>query len=296
MRVRAWIAQSFRSSVCPWVVALGLFVSASGAWAEADRIVSINPSLTSILVALGAVDRLVGVDDYSARQIEAVKDLPRVGGLFNPSLESVVALRPDLVVLVPSAEQRSLQSRLRGLGIRVESFQNIRFDEVLENIARIGRLTDTEAAAKERIEAIERASRQARALTQEQRPRSVLVVLQRDPIFVVGRGGFLEEILEGLGLSNAAATFDEPYPRVGREWVVENAPEVLIDLSPELDDPVAFWSRWSSIPAVKEGRVIDLDASVVSMPGPYLDRATKLLLEAVYGPDLAARLELESRP
>ena len=296
MRVRAWIAQAFRWSVCLWAVALASSVSVSGAWAGAERIVSINPSLTSILVALGAADRLVGVDDYSAREIEAVQDLPRVGGLFNPSLESVVALRPDLVVLVPSAEQRSFQSRLLDLGIHVESFQNISYAEVLENITRMGSLTGQEVAAQERIEAIEGVSRQARRLTQDKAPLSVLVVLQRDPLYVVGRGGFLEEILDGLGLKNAAAAFDEPYPRVGREWVVKRAPEVLIDLSPDLDDPVVFWSRWPSLPAVKQGRVIGLDASVISMPGPYLDRATQLLLEAVYGPELAARLERESRP
>jgi len=296
MRVRAWIAKAFQWNARPWALAWALFVSASGAWAETSRIVSLNPSLTSIVVALGAGHRLVGVDDYSARQIEAVEDLPRVGGLFNPSLESVVALRPDLVVLVPSAEQRGFQSRLRDLGIRVESFQNIRFDEVLENIVRMGRLTGKEGEARERVEAIERVSRAGRALTRGKKRQSVLVVLQRDPLYVVGRGSFLEEILAGLGLENAAGAFDEAYPRVGREWVVERAPEILIDLGPESDDPGEFWSRWPSIPAVKEGRVSGLDAGLISMPGPYLDRATESLMGAVYGPELAAQLERASRP
>ncbi|MEE3325780.1 MAG: helical backbone metal receptor [Myxococcota bacterium] len=296
MRVRAFIAFCCRSGGGLLAVGLVLFLSAALSRADASRIVSLNPSLTSILVALGAGDRLVGVDDYSARQIAAVEDLPRVGGLFNPSLESVLALRPDLVVLVPSAEQRGFQSRLTELGIRVESFQNIRFEEVLENIARIGALTGEKTRANERIAAIERASRVARALTQDKEPQSVLVVLQRDPLYVVGRGNFVEEILAGLGLENAAATFDEAYPRVGREWVVERAPDIVIDLSPELEAPGEFWSRWPSIPAVENGRVIGLDASLISMPGPDLDRATHLLLGSVYGRELAAQLEAESRP
>ena len=296
MFVRAWTAQTFRSSACLLVVALALVLPASGSSASAERIVSINPSLTSILVAVGAKDRLVGVDDYSARQFEAVQDLPRVGGLFNPSLESVVALRPDLVVLVPSAEQRAFQSRLTELGIQVESFQNIRFEEVLENIARIGALTGQDQVAQERIEAIERVSGATRRLTQGKKPRSVLVVLQRDPLYIVGGGSFLEKMLSDLGLKNVASTFDEAYPRVGREWVVEMAPEIVIDLGPELDDPSEFWSRWPSIPAVKKGRVIGLDAGLISMPGPYLDRALHSLMGAVYGPGPAAQLEVESRP
>src|SRR6185295_6911539 len=80
--------------------------------APAQRIVSMNPSLTRILVALGAGDALVGVDDFSAKAEPSVAKLPRVGGLYSPSLESVVALRPDLVVIVPSLEQRDFRTRL----------------------------------------------------------------------------------------------------------------------------------------------------------------------------------------
>jgi iron complex transport system substrate-binding protein len=276
------------------LLVLVLLVSTTPARAEARRIVSLNPSLTSILVALGAGDRLVGVDDYSARQMAAVETLPRVGGLFNPSLEAVLALQPDLVVLVPSAEQRDFQSRLAGLGIHVETFQNIRFKEVLENIDRLGALTGRKKEAKERIAEIERVSEAARTLTAQRKPQSVLVVLQRDPLYVVGRGSFMEEMLAGLGLRNAASSFDEAYPRVGREWVVESAPEILIDLSPEPGSPADFWSHWPSIPAVERGRVIGLDASLISMPGPYLDRATLALVAAVYGSEAEAQLQANS--
>ena len=295
MYLREFIVSIRRSRGCLWLLALMLLVSTTSARAEARRIVSLNPSLTSILVALGAGDRLVGVDDYSARQIVEVETLPRVGGLFNPSLEAVLALQPDLVVLVPSAEQRGFQSRLAELGIHVESFQNIRFKEVLENIDRLGALTGRKKEAKERIAEIERVSEAGRLLTAQRKPQSVLVVLQRDPLYVVGRGSFMEEMLSGVGLRNAASSFDEAYPRVGREWVVESAPDILIDLSPEPGNPTDFWSHWPSIPAVKRGRVIGLDASLISMPGPYLDRATLALVAAVYGSESAAQLEANSR-
>ena len=78
-----------------------------------------NPSLTRMLIALEAQQVLVGVDEYSADHEPAVAALPRVGGLFNPSLEAVVALEPDLVVVVPSVQQRDFRSRLRELGVEV---------------------------------------------------------------------------------------------------------------------------------------------------------------------------------
>ena len=97
---------------------------------------------------------LVGVDSWSQKQRSAVAKLPDVGGLFDPSLEGVVALEPDLVVLTPSVEQRDFRSRLEALGIRVAGFENVRFDEVLSNILNLGVLVDREAEARVRVLAI----------------------------------------------------------------------------------------------------------------------------------------------
>lgn len=262
----------------------------------AGRIVSINPSLTSILVALDAREALVGVDDYSARQQSEVAGLPTVGGLFNPSLEAVVALRPDVVVLVPSAEQRDFRERLQTLGIRVATFENIHFDEVLENIERLGALTGRDRRARARIEAIVRTRAAAARVTAARRSPRVLLVLQRDPIFIVGRGSFLGEMVDVLGAENLGREFAAPYPQIAAEWLVASAPDVLIDLSPGSEDPVPHWSRWSSIPAVAQGRVLHLDPELVSLPGPYLDRSLEALAACLYGEEIVAEIRRELRP
>lgn len=263
------------------------------------RVVSLNPSLTEILLTIGAKDVLVGVDDYSANHTPEVADLPRVGGLFSPSLEAVVALAPDVVVLVPSAEQRDFRERLEALDVRVEVFDNIQFDQVLENIERLGVMVGRSEAARDRIEAIRAAERRARAVRRssnaEARPPRVLLVVQRDPVYVVGRGGFIDEMLDVLAADNLARVFDEPYPRVAVEWVVAQAPDVLIDLSPEAGPDDAFWSRWPSIPAVKNQRVVAIDAALISMPGARLDRALEALARGLYG-DEAARAVAGAEP
>jgi iron complex transport system substrate-binding protein len=280
-------------SVCILLIGCLAMPSAAGEAGAARRIVSLNPSLTAILLALGAGDALVGVDDFSARQQSAVAQLPRVGGLFNPSLEAVVALEPDLVVLVPSAEQRDFQERLESFGIALEVFPNIRFDEVLENIERLGRLVDREREARARIEAI-RGTRTAVARVAARRgsPRA-LMILQRSPIFIVGRGSFIDEMLTAAGASNVGAGFDEPYPRVAAEWLVAAAPEVILDMSPDPEDAAGFWSRWPTIPAVAAGRVQRLEAERVTLPGPHLDRALETLAAALYGDGVLAEVEAE---
>ncbi len=279
-----------------FLIAIGLALSAAaahGADGASERIVSINPSLTAILVAIGAEDRLVGVDDHSARQQPKVARLPRVGGLFNPSLEAVVALRPDVVVLVPSAEQRDFRSRLDALGIRVAVFQNIHFDQVLENIERLGAMTGRDSRARARIEAISRMRAVASRVTAGRPSPRVLLVLQRDPIFVVGQGSFLAEMVEVLGAENLGREFAEPYPQVAAEWLVERGPDVLIDLSPGVEDPAPHWSRWPSIPAVAHGRVLRLAPELVSLPGPYLDQALEVLAAGLYGEEVSSEIKRE---
>lgn len=266
--------------------------------ASARRVVSLNPSLSAIAVALGARQRLVGVDDWSAEQVPELASLPRVGGLYNPSLEAVVALEPDLVMLVPSAEQRDFRARVEDLGIQVEVFENITFREVLENIERIGHLLGREGEARARVDAIRATrARVAAAVASLQSPRTLLV-LQRDPLFVAGSDNFIDEMVTAAGGDNLGRAFGDAYPRTSLEWAIEAAPEVILDLGPDPDAARSFWQRWDSLPAVREGRVIPLDAAVVSLPGPYLDRSLEALARALHGDrlDLAAHSRTKPAP
>jgi iron complex transport system substrate-binding protein len=262
---------------------LAALLGAPAGAAPAERIVSLNPSLTAIVLALGARSALVGVDDFSARQHPEAAGLPTVGGLYDPSLESVVALAPDLVVFVRGAEQRDFAERLEDLGVAVESFENTRLDDVLGNVTRLGALTGRERAAQERVAAVHRAREQAvRAAAGRPRPRTVLV-LQRDPLYLVGRGSFLDELLAAAGAENLGARFDQPWPRVSAEWLVASGPELVLDASPDPSPPDEYFARWPSLPAVAAGRVVRVDPGVVTLPGPYLDRALQVLAAAVQG-------------
>lgn len=266
------------------------FILSSQAAAQpvARRIVSMNPSLTRILVALGARDALVGIDDFSARAEPAVAALPRVGGLYSPSLEAVVALAPDLVVLVPSVEQQAFRERLEALGFAVLGLAGdpVSFDGVLAAIEALGRRTGREDAARARIAAIGRArDAVGRATAGRPRPRAVFV-LQREPLFLVGRGSFLDEMIGLAGADNLGAALGEPWPRASLEWLVAQAPQVLLDSDDDAQPAASFWRRWPSLPAVTHGRVVAVDESAVTLPGPDLDRALLRLARALHGEGL----------
>lgn len=273
-------------------------VSVAPAEGDRLRVVSLNPALTAILLALGAGDTLVGVDSWSHEQRPELASLPDVGGLFDPSLEGVVALEPDLVVLTPSVEQRDFHSQLEALGIRVAGFENIRFDEVLSNILDLGVLVDREAEARARVLTI-RATRTAVANVAASRERvRCLVVLQRDPVFVVGASSFIDEMLETAGCTNLGRKLGEGYPRAALEWVVAQAPDVVFDTSRDAETQGVrdYWQRWKALPAVKTGRVLPIDAEKLTLPGPALDGALRELARALHGAtveaEIAAALEV----
>ncbi len=151
------------------VLALALALAATPAPAAdeaappARRVVAMNPSISETLVALDARGSLVGVDDYSAQLQPELRDLPTVGGLFNPSLESIVALEPDLVALVPSAEQRGLLRRLEQLAIPVLVLPNISLEEAIDSIEILGERVGRGAAARGRTGANRPSHASARA-------------------------------------------------------------------------------------------------------------------------------------
>lgn len=279
-------------------VAIALLVAfaipARATESPARRIVSMNPSLTRILVAIGAVDALVGVDEFSARAEPAVASLPRVGGLYSPSLESVVELQPDLVVIVPSFEQREFRTRLEALKVRVEDFDPVSFEQVLDTIGALGARTGHEAEAKVRVDAIRR-TRDAvqRATAALPRQRAVLI-LQREPLFVAGRGTFIDQMIAIAGGENLGAELAETWPRTSAEWLVGVAPEVILDSDSDPAPAAAFWARWPSLPAVAKGRVVAVDAGDVTLPGPDLDRALRKLARALHGD--ALHLDTETSP
>src|SRR5262249_2785507 len=195
---------------------------------EARRVVSLNPSLTQILLAVGARERIVGIDDRSAQLLPALAGLPRVGGLFNPSLEAIVALEPDLVAVVPSPEPRDLRSQLLAPGVPVLELPNIALEELLRSIEPLGARVGCGAAAAERVAAIRAAFAAVGAATAPLAHPRVVFAIQREPLFVVGAGSYLDEMLRAAGAVNAGAALGGPYPRAGLGWLSAAAPALIL--------------------------------------------------------------------
>lgn len=242
-----------------------------------SRIIAVTPSVTETLFALGLGSRVIGVGDYSVWPPEEVARKPRVGGLFNPNLEGIVALHPDLAVLIPS--ERELGGKLSNLGIEVLAVENETLADIERSFATIAERCGVPEAG-ERLAAEWHAGVAPRPLPGGAHPR-VLISVGRPPgrlseAVIAGPGTFYDELLGRLGAVNAFADSPTLYLQLPLEQVVAHPPDVIIELRSE---PVSAsvaealrrdWEQLPGLPPVPGGRAEVIAASYSVTPGPRL--------------------------
>ena len=259
--------------------------------APARRVVSLSPASTEILFAIGAGPRLVGrtrYDDWPA----AARAVPVVGEGIGPNVEAVAARRPDLVVLYASAANRAALSGLTALGIPVAVLKLDVASDVVRAARRLGALTGTADAADSLVAAFGdslRAVEARDARAPARRPR-LYVDVWADPPMTVGRGSYLSEVVEAAGAVNVFGDLGASAPPVSLETIVQRDPDAVLVLAPDTARPPDLASRpgWRAVRAVREGRILVVDASLYGRPGPRMPLAAADLARRLAGVPVAA--------
>jgi iron complex transport system substrate-binding protein len=247
----------------------------------AARIVSLLPSVTEILVALGAGDRLVARTDYDTDPTLAL--LPSVGGGLNPSLERLTLLRPDLVV--GWSGDHSLDELARH-GVLVYRPQSQTLADVRCTMLRLGRALGLETAADSLTGAIDGELAGVRRAVQGRPRPSVFYVVWFDPPMTAGPGTFLDELIDIAGGQNVFADAPSPWPTVSLEGIVRRQPAVVIvprgERGAERSAGLRTTPGWRDLRAVRAGRVIEVDADVFNRPGPRVGKAARTLARLLH--------------
>lgn len=243
------------------------------------RIVTLLPSLTETVCAVGGCARLVATDRYS-NQPAAVLALPKVGGLDDAQVERIVALRPDLVL---AAKSTRAVERLQSLGLRVLAFNSDTHEQARASLLTIGRLLEGEAAAAQAWQAVERDLAAAAArVPPALRGATVYFEVAADP-YAAGAASFVGQTLARLGLVNIAPATMGAFPKLNPEHVVRSRPVVVMAAARNAAE-MAGRPGWAGLPALREGRVCALDADtyeLVTRPGPRLGRAAQALADCL---------------
>jgi iron complex transport system substrate-binding protein len=242
------------------------------------RVVSLAPSITDTVIALGEAGRLVGVTRYDTAP--EVKALPRVGGFLDPSPEAVLALRPDLVLWLADGGALPPVRRIAELGVPVLALPVVGVPDVLRAARRVGAALGNPEAGERLAAAMEAAVRQAEERASTLPRRRVLLVIGRDPLVVAGPGSYPDALLRIAGGENVVRG-DRPWPIYSLERAVADDPDLVVDAA--VNEPADAISRLSAIPAVKAGRVVRLPDDRVLRPGPQLPAALSQLQAALAG-------------
>jgi len=242
-----------------------------------QRIVSLLPALTEMVCQLGRCERLVGVDRYSSWPAQ-VQRLPRVGGGLDPSIEAVVALQPDLVLLAASTRGAE---RLQALGVATLTLEPRTHADVQRALRTLGQVLQADGEQPWReIDAALTAA--ARALPAQARGWRVYFEVNDAP-YAASESSFIGQTLARLGLGNVVPASLGPFPKINPELVVRADPD-LVMIGERQGDALAARPGWRSLRALRQGRVCvftPAESDVLVRPGPRMAEAAQLMLRCV---------------
>lgn len=251
--------------------------------APAQRVVSLNPVTTELIFALGAGDRLVGRTHWDTFT-DAMRAVPDVGDGMMPNVEAVLGQRPDLVVLYATESNRAAAVQLRRAGVATLAYRTDRIAD-LPRVASIlaaalGReeasaaTTDTVLATLDSLRAIEPVGRRVRAFWH----------VWDAPVLTIGQGSYLSELLEVAGGENVFGDLDAPSPQVTLEEVARRDPDVIL-AGPDAAATMRTHQGWQAVRAVREGRILVIDTTIVGRPGVRMGEAAAHLRALLYPQD-----------
>jgi iron complex transport system substrate-binding protein len=249
-----------------------------------QRVISMAPSVTETLYALGLGETLVAVTPYCDYPPEA-QQKTKLGGT-HPSAEHILALRPDLVLVPQDFIQPDLLQHLDRVKIPVFVLKTVQVEDVLAQIQTIARMFQRVKAGDELVASMRTRWNAVKERIQPLSRLRVLYVLNSNPLQTAGPGSFIHQLIETAGGENIAGAIASAYPRLALEEALSRDPEILIfpvgtseGIPPEEQQQ---WHRWTHLSAVRHGRYVSVPSVLVDRPGPRLMDGLEFLAKAIH--------------
>jgi len=274
-----------RRPIYLFLLAVGLCCCSSGKRSEVDRresgtqipdrIITLAPSVTELLVALGQTPKIIGRDQFSTRPPELIK-LPVLGDFLTPNVEAIAGLKPDLVVLDES-QTRAIEA-LKLLGVRTLPLAMHQLSDVRHGLIEVGEAVGQAERARALVAEIDTA---VQTYTDKGQARVehpvVLAIIDRDPdhlrnLIAAGPNTYLDELLTLAGARNMMSGSAVRYPQISSEQILRSAPDIIIDLS-KSQGGLSAYQAVAEAPAVKNRRVHIVNEPLLLSPTPRIGEA-----------------------
>jgi ABC-type Fe3+-hydroxamate transport system substrate-binding protein len=243
----------------------------AGTSADPSRIVSLNPTTTDLLFAIGAGPRVVGRTEWDIWS-DSVRAVPDLGPGLRPNVEAVLAKRPDLVVLYASADNADAARQLRGAGVRVVSLKVDELSDFRRATLLLGEATGEVDRAREVVDSVTATLDSVRAITRDLPHPSVFWHIWDAPIITIGRGSYMNDLVQIAGGRNVYGDVATASPTVSIEDVIHRDPDVII-AGPVGAARIRSSAIWRSVNAVRRGHIAVVDTMLVGRPGARLGEA-----------------------
>jgi ABC-type Fe3+-hydroxamate transport system substrate-binding protein len=240
-----------------------------------QRVVSLNPATTDLIFALGAGNRLVGRTHWDVYPAEAVK-VPDLGSGIRPNVEAVLGARPDLVILYASNDNRAAATAFRTAGVNTISLKIDHIDDFHRAARTIARVLGDSARGAAVSDSVRKTLERVRRETSGLPKPTVFWHIWDAPLITIGRGSYMNELVDIAGARNVYGDMAETSPTVSIEDVIKRNPQFIIT-GPEGSREVSADPRWSQVAAVKSKRMLVVDTAIVGRPSVRLGEAAVLL-------------------
>jgi iron complex transport system substrate-binding protein len=241
-----------------------------------ERIVSLAPGITEILYALNLEDKIVGVTSFCNWPARA-RQKPQVGGFINPSVETIVSLKPDLIIATADGNRRDTVRQLERIGLTVYVTNPSDMEGILTGILHLGKITAAEKEAKILVGGLKKRLHNIAAQTRGKNKPRIFFQIGLDPVITAGGGTLISETITLAGGSNIAGADSARYPRYSSESIMAGSPDIILFAPMTGDKEFAavknFWRKFPGIPAVKNNKIYPIETDLISRASPRIINA-----------------------
>ena len=280
MQFFLYVNKLFRKSIVIHFFALCfLLIIFQGVHAAPQRVISTSPAITEILFALGVGNKVVGVTDFCSYPKEACI-LPSIGGPLNPSTETWISLKPDLIIIQEDSKIIQKNANIFKIPSLTVSVSNLK--DILISIQAIADSLEVPKIGRQLTDKIKIKINDYRIQLKQLKPRQVLMLLSdtNDPsrdLYAVGRETFLNELLTIAGGENVLPHTMAKYPKISKEFIIAKSPEIIIEIGPKSNlsnEGILVrkkaWGKYPTLRAVRNDRLYFIGADYILIPGPRL--------------------------
>ncbi len=253
----------------------------------ASRVVSLNPTATEVIFAIGAESRLVGRSRWDEFPADAQK-IAQLGDGIRPNVEAVLGAKPTLVILYAAAENRAAATAFKNAGIRTITLRVDHIAQFMSLCTRLGMAMGATERARQVADSVQRTLDAVRAATRGAKPVSVVWPLWQSPVLVVGRGSYLDELIEIAGGVNVFHDMSAPSPPVSLEEIAKRDPDVVI-ASAKTSATLRASGPWRAVGAIRANHLVLDNPALSGRPSVVLGMAAVALARALH-PELSGSL------